>query len=224
MTEDRKRLVLLLSVVALLILIGSVGFVLTSSGGSTTSTTVSQRPVTIETPEPAEQPIALADQEKAVVPLPPAGARDPFEPLVDPTPAATTQTNSTDAKKKPSTPGKKPASKPVNSAPAKPTRRPDEPKAPAKPAADKRKPTDSSDDAPRLIVDDDGTRVVVKLVEVRKNRAVARINGKRSYLFVGVPGDQHVTYVSSLGGGCIWLGRQGVEERIAICEGDTETI
>lgn len=217
MADDRKRLLVMLSLLGGLVLAGAVFFVLMSGGGSESPSAV-QQPVPVATADEDLAPAPTRVKSRRAAPLPAAGARDPFDPLVKPEPS-----------KAPSQSTKpKPTSKPKSTSSDTKTKKDTKPADKSKPApktTDKPKAPEKVDDTPELIGGggDDAT-VAVKLVAVLDDFLKVNVDGERSRLFLGVPGDSGLTYVSDLGGGCAWVGRQGADERVAICEGDTASL
>ncbi len=65
---------------------------------------------------------------------------------------------------------------------------------------------------------------LVKLIDAQTDAAVVRIDGLRTTLYVGVPGEQDVVYFAPLGSGCAWMGRVDSEVRVTVCKGKAERL
>jgi len=66
--------------------------------------------------------------------------------------------------------------------------------------------------------------VPVTVLSLEDDYIVARVDGDRTRLYLSVPGVQGVTYVSPLGGDCVWLGRTDKDTRLSVCKGTTERL
>lgn len=66
--------------------------------------------------------------------------------------------------------------------------------------------------------------VLVKLVDIREDSVIARVDGERTTLYLNEPGKDAVIYVAPLGGGCAWMGRTDTEIRVSVCKGKAERV
>ncbi|MBK6763735.1 MAG: hypothetical protein IPG68_10920 [Micrococcales bacterium] len=66
--------------------------------------------------------------------------------------------------------------------------------------------------------------VPVTVLSLEDDFIVARVDGDRTRLYQSVPGVQGVTYVSPLGGNCVWLERAEKPARVSVCRGTTERL
>lgn len=94
-------------------------------------------------------------------------------------------------------------------------------------------PSDPADKDPQPVepepIDDPTTapgdgKVSVKVLSVGADTVEARINGANVTLYLAVPDESGVIYMSNLGGGCAWLASPGDGARVTICQGQTETM
>lgn len=193
-----------------------------------TPTTVTPEPestmaadeVTVNTPATPDIP----QDRSAAIRITTASQRDPFAPVVMPTPAAKDSQESSSQKASSSNPVPKPTTRTKSSIADKPAATGSQSGDAAK---KKSKSDDSGSKAPVPIggsVKKEGESTGITIVAVGESSAVARINDLRTTLYLNVPDASGVTFVSSLGGGCGWFAASGAEDRLTMCEGDTRQL
>ena len=89
------------------------------------------------------------------------------------------------------------------------------------------KPDDPQPVAPEPIggPDKNGEELLVRVVDVQPDVMTARVNGRRTKLYLNEPSEPGgLTYLAPLGGGCAWVGMPDTEVRFSVCKGKTERL
>ena len=89
------------------------------------------------------------------------------------------------------------------------------------------KPDDPQPVAPEPIggPDKNGEELLVRVVDVTLEVMTARVNGRRTKLYLNEPSEPGgLTYLAPLGGGCAWVGMPDTEVRFSVCKGKTERL
>ena len=220
--QENRRAVVMLVVALCIAALGGLYLLLSSGEGDAQA----QEPVphaspsvspTIEPVEP-EQPTTDAIVTTVVG----RSNANPFTPLQGSEDAANEPTSSSPPKKSPSpspTPSKTTQSSPKDPVNVDGSTTSDSTKSDGK----KKKPVDP---VPKPIDNgkDAEDSVPVTVLSLRQDYIVARVDGDRTRLYLAVPGVQGVTYVSPLGGNCVWLGRADKPARVSVCKGTTERL
>lgn len=230
--EERKKLVILSSLLAIIVLIGTVYFVFLS-GGESSDQDLTQQSSTGADPQPsvagtATPQVAASPVTEEYVAT--ASGADPFDPLTDSgTSGTTTETTSSgSSSSSSSSSGSKQStqSSPTTKTQTAPRPVPTYEPAPApKPAPDK-PAAEPEQTAPKLMKDatEEASQVTVKVVEVTGDYVVVKADGKRTKLFLATVGKDELKYVSQLNADCAWIGREGTKLRVSVCKGETEKI
>lgn len=224
-----RRMLIVWSVLVGFIAIGAVWFLFLRGGAEQ-----AEPPITPGTATP--QPLAedqTGTTDTADLPQPATAARitvtsrrDPFAPVVTPTPAAEQDSGGTDK----ATSSSNPATQPKTTKSTNIVKKPDTAGSQSGDATktEKSSDKDSGSKAPvpigGKVVKKEGESTGITVIQVRESVAVARINDVRTTLYLSVPDASGVTFVSSLGGGCGWFATSGAEDRLTICEGDTRQL
>ncbi|MEZ5157418.1 MAG: hypothetical protein R2720_11215 [Candidatus Nanopelagicales bacterium] len=228
--NDRRPIVILLATLGIVVLLAVLYLLLKSSGESADDQSVPRSPMpgqVVDESFDVEGGAVSVDEGGQVLVASTTG-RDPFEPLDDSTNADSSKASTSSSDTKSSNPTTKSTASP------KPTSEPKPSNATTSPAS---KSTGASTDnkvastEPQPIepepIDtgkDSQDAVLVKLVDIREDSVIARVDGERTTLYLNEPGKDAVIYVAPLGGGCAWMGRTDTEIRVSVCKGKAERV